>query len=81
MNHARRNPKKQILNDVPEEWVCSDFLLNHGGFGYLAFHLDKDSKKKIGIDLNEQEYTDRRLVLKKPYKGKGNIKTMVEPGK
>ena len=28
-----------------------------------------------------REYTERRLMLKKPYKGQGVIKTMVEPGK
>ena len=81
LDHARKNSKKQILNDSPEEWVCSDFLMNQGGYGYLAFHLDEASKRKIGVELNEKEFTDRRLVLKKPYKGQGNIKTMVEPGK
>ena len=28
-----------------------------------------------------REYIERRLSLKKPYKGQGVIKTMVEPGK
>lgn len=81
LDHARKNKKKQMLNDSPEEWICSDFLMNNGGYGYLAFHLDENSKRKIGVEINEKDYTDRRLVLKRPYKGQGNIKTMVEPGK
>lgn len=81
LDHARKNPKKQVLSDSPEEWICSDFLMNNGGYGYLAFHLDENSKRKVGVEINEKEYTDRRLILKKPYKGQGTIKTMVEPGK
>lgn len=49
LDHARKNPKRQVLNENPLEWVCSDFLLNKGGYGYLAFHLDENSKRKIGV--------------------------------
>lgn len=54
LDHARKNEKKQVLSENPYEWVCSDFLLNKGGYGYLAFHLDEKSKKKIGVELNEK---------------------------
>ena len=49
LDHARKNQKRQVLNQNPLEWICSDFLLNNGGYGYLAFHLDEKSKRKIGI--------------------------------
>ena len=54
LDHARRNPKKQVLSEQPLEWICSDFLLNKGGYGYLAVHLDEKSQRKIGIELNEK---------------------------
>ena len=51
LNHARKNEKKQMLNNNPEEWICSDFLMNNGGYGYMAFHLDESSKRKLGVEL------------------------------
>lgn len=54
LDHARKNSKRQVLSENPLEWVCSDFLLNKGGYGYLAFHLDENSKRKIGVELNEK---------------------------
>lgn len=49
LDHARKNEKKQILSESPNEWVCSDFLMNHGGYGYMAFHLDEKSQRKLGV--------------------------------
>ena len=49
LDHARNNPRKQIISDFPSEWLCSEFLLNKGGYGYIAIHLDEKSTKKIGI--------------------------------
>lgn len=40
LDHARNNPKKQLLSESPQEWICSEFLLNKSGYGYLAVHLD-----------------------------------------
>ena len=56
LDHARKNEKRQTLNQNPLEWVCSDFLLNKGGYGYLAIHLDEKSKRKIGIELDEKYF-------------------------
>ena len=52
LDHARKNEKRQVLSENPQEWICSDFLLNKGGYGYLAFHLDEKSERKIGVELN-----------------------------
>lgn len=49
LDHARKNKKKQMLSTTPAEWVCSDFLMNDGGYGYMAFHLDENSKRKLGV--------------------------------
>lgn len=38
LDHARSNPKKQMIG--PKDWVCSDLLLSECGYGYLAFHID-----------------------------------------
>ena len=81
LDHARNNPKKQPLNHSPNDWVCHDLLLNKCGFGYLAFHLHHLSPRKLGVQINESDYTEKRFQLKKPYRGRGVIKTSVEAGK
>lgn len=52
-SHAAKNSKKKVLNSSPQEWICSDMLLNNGGFGYLVVHLDPESKNKLGVELDE----------------------------
>ena len=52
LDHARNNPKKQSIG--PGEWVCNDLLLKECGYGYLAFHLDEQSTRKIGIEIAER---------------------------
>ena len=54
LDHARKNAKKQIMCESPQDWVCSEFLLNKSGYGYLAIHLDEKSTKKIGVEINEK---------------------------
>ena len=52
LDHARKNPKKQALGQSQGDWVCNDLLLNKCGYGYLAFHLGENSRRKLGIELN-----------------------------
>lgn len=54
LDHARSNPKKQVMSESPKEWICSEFLLNKSGYGYLVIHLDEKSTKKIGVEINEK---------------------------
>ena len=49
LDHARKNPSKDHLSDNPPEWFCNTLLLNDCGYGYFVVHLDKNSKRKIGI--------------------------------
>lgn len=49
LDHARNNPKKQILGD--KEWLCNDFLLSDCGYGYLAVHLEERSQRKLGMEI------------------------------
>lgn len=37
------------MSERPYEWACSDLLTEKCGFGYLAFQIDKTSKRKIGL--------------------------------
>lgn len=53
LDHARNNPKKQLLGQA-NEWVCNDLLLNKCGYGYIAFHLDENSSRKLGVEINER---------------------------
>jgi hypothetical protein len=52
LDHARSNPNKQSLGQG--EWMCNDLLLSECGYGYLAFHLDEHSTRKLGIELSER---------------------------
>jgi len=53
-DHAlKNNTKKKVLNSGPSDWICSDMLLNGGGFGYLVVNLDSSSGSKLGVELNE----------------------------
>ncbi len=82
MDHARNNQENiQVMSERPYEWACSDLLTEKCGFGYLAFQIDKTSKRKIGLEINEKDYTNMRLELMAPYKGKGVFKLAAEPGK
>lgn len=81
LDHAHNNPNKQLLRQSPLEWICSDFLLSESGYGYIAIHLDDRSTRRLGLELNEKEYNEKRLLLKKPYRGQGRIKLIVDPGK
>ena len=49
LDHARNNPKKQLLGQNQNEWVCNDMLLSKCGYGYIAFHLDENSTRKLGV--------------------------------
>lgn len=49
LDHARHNPSKQMLREFPMEWICSDFLLSEGGYGYIAIHLDDHSNRRLGL--------------------------------
>lgn len=46
----------------------------------MAVHLGADSAKTLGIEINENEYSERRVILKKPYRGRGLIRSSIEPG-
>lgn len=72
-DHAVKNPKKKTLQN-PNDWVCSDILLNQGGFSYFVANIDNNSKSRLGVTVNESEYTDRRLVLQPPYRGNSVVK-------
>ena len=52
LDHARNNPKKQEIG--PREWICNDLLLKECGYGYIAFHLDETSSRKLGIEIAER---------------------------
>ena len=50
LDHAKKNEYgKQFLSMKPEEWVAFDILTDSCGIGYSAFHIDKDSKRKLGL--------------------------------
>lgn len=51
-DHASKNPKKRAL-DGSNDWLCSDILLNEGGFSYFVANVDQSSPRKYGITLNE----------------------------
>jgi hypothetical protein len=55
LDHARTNPKKQLLGQT-NEWVCSDLLLSKCGYGYIAFHLDEHSSRRLGVEINERYF-------------------------
>lgn len=50
LSHARNNEENiQVMSESPYEWACTDILTENCGYGYLAFHLDKNSRRKIGL--------------------------------
>ena len=67
-DHASKNPRKKPLQN-PNDWICSDMLLNDGGFSYFVANIDQGSRSRLGVTLNENEYSDKRLVLQPPHKG------------
>ena len=77
-DHASKNPRRKNM-EGPNDWLCSDILLNAGGFSY--FVANSDSPKKYGVTINESEYTDRRLVLQGKYRGCSTAKEEVSAGK
>jgi hypothetical protein len=40
------------MSESPYEWACTDLMTEKCGYGYLAFHLDKNSRRKIGLEIN-----------------------------
>jgi hypothetical protein len=47
-DHASKNPKKKVLSN-PNDWICSDMLLNSGAFGYVVVNLDSKSNSKLSV--------------------------------
>lgn len=78
-DHAKTNPKKKNLNNT--DWVCSDILLNDGGFSYFVANLEPPSTSKLGVTVQESDYTERRLVLQHPFRGIQQSRHEVNPGK
>ncbi len=55
LDHARNNQENiQVIREKPYEWACSDLLADKCGFGYLEFHVDKGSNRKIGLEIDER---------------------------
>ena len=79
-DHASKNSRKKNLQG-PNDWLCSDILLNEGGFSYFVANLDASSPNKLGVTLQESEYTDRRLFLIPPHKNCQILKEEVTGGK
>ena len=67
-DHASKNPRKKILQG-PNDWLCSDILLNQGGFSYFVANVDSSSPNKYGVTIQQADYTDKRLVLQGKYRG------------
>lgn len=64
LDHARNNDmNKQFMSQSPDEWVCFDVLTDNCGFGYSAFHLDDESRRKLGLQFEEQEYNQNGMEL------------------
>lgn len=55
-------------------------MANHGSYGYSVYHIDKNSKARFVIEFDEEDFNKQNLVLKKPYKRNGKIKTLIKPG-
>ena len=55
-DHASKNSKLRKINEKGD-WVCSDILLNEGGFTYFVANVNKGSSMKLGVTLSEAQYT------------------------
>ena len=51
-DHASRNPRRKNLQG-PNDWLCSDILLNSGGFSYFVANVDQSSPSKYGVTVQE----------------------------
>ena len=76
-DHASKNPRRKNM-EGPNDWLCSDILLNAGGFSYFVANSDS---KRYGVTINESDYNDRRLVLQGKYRGCSVAKEEVIAGK
>ena len=49
-DHASRNPNKKII-EGQNDWVCSEVLLNDGGFSYFVMNVDPSSNSQFSANF------------------------------
>lgn len=76
LEYSRNAPEKQKLNNYM--WLCRKLLYNDGGFGFLAFGNDGQSKKKFVVTFDEryssistQQIQRNQLPTKEALQGQG----------